>query len=318
MRIKETRTTTATSPSRTCRRCSSIRPGSARSGRPCPSCRPRDGRATSDELGLSPVRRRRSWSPTRDAARLFEETLGGRPALEAKPVANWVTGEYMRLRKPRGRGRSSVVDPAQLAAIVRAGRRRGDLPGTTPGRSWRSMPASGASAASIIADRGLRQINDAGALGAAVDGCWPSQPGRGRRLPSREGPGGRLPGRPGHEGHAGPGQRGASSGSPSASGSPPARGRGADVGVLNIVLLAGGRGSDRHRLRPGQGAVVPLPDAQGAGAECRPVPGVARRRSGTTARPARRVAMEVLRGKSYAGLIAVAGFVLVFLGFFIR
>ena len=45
-----------------------------------------------------------------DAGRLFEATLAAAPGVEAKPVANWVTGDYLRIRNAAdraGRGRSA-------------------------------------------------------------------------------------------------------------------------------------------------------------------------------------------------------------------
>jgi aspartyl-tRNA(Asn)/glutamyl-tRNA(Gln) amidotransferase subunit B len=101
-----------------------------------------------------------------DAARLFEETLAAEPALEAKPVANWVIGEYLRLRNA-STGPVAVA-PAELAAVV-----RGVLDGSITRAHGRDVLAahvsSGASTAAIIADRGFRQISDLDALGAAVD-----------------------------------------------------------------------------------------------------------------------------------------------------
>ena len=50
-----------------------------------------------DALGLSPYDAAVLVADP-DATALFEATHGRAPALEAKPVANWVTGEYLRLR----------------------------------------------------------------------------------------------------------------------------------------------------------------------------------------------------------------------------
>ena len=52
-----------------------------------------------------------------DAGRLFEATLAAAPGLEAKPVANWVTGDYLRIRNAADAPVS--VEPAQLADLVR-------------------------------------------------------------------------------------------------------------------------------------------------------------------------------------------------------
>ena len=54
------------------------------------------------------------------ATDVFEGTLAAGPDLAPKSVANWVIGEYLRLRKG-GDGADAVrLDPAELAAIVRA------------------------------------------------------------------------------------------------------------------------------------------------------------------------------------------------------
>ena len=57
-----------------------------------------------------------------DATALFEATLAADPALAPKSVANWVTGEYLRLRNAASRTRRSGR-AVELAAIVRRGRR---------------------------------------------------------------------------------------------------------------------------------------------------------------------------------------------------
>ena len=109
-----------------------------------------------------------------DAARLFEETLGADGSLEAKPVANWVAGDYLRLRNAAGQPVTVVA--SQLASIVRA-----VLDGAITRAHGREVLAehvsSGASAASIIANRGYRQISDPGALEAAVERVLAEQPG---------------------------------------------------------------------------------------------------------------------------------------------
>jgi aspartyl-tRNA(Asn)/glutamyl-tRNA(Gln) amidotransferase subunit B len=100
-----------------------------------------------------------------DAARLFEETLAADPGLEAKPVANWVAGEYLRLRNAARE--PLTVAPSELAAVI-----RGVVDGSITRAHGREVLAahasSGTSAASIIADRGLRQISDVDALDEAI------------------------------------------------------------------------------------------------------------------------------------------------------
>ncbi|HET7182342.1 MAG TPA: Asp-tRNA(Asn)/Glu-tRNA(Gln) amidotransferase subunit GatB, partial [Candidatus Limnocylindrales bacterium] len=50
------------------------------------------------------------------AGRLFEATLAAGPLLDAKPVANWVTGDYLRLRNAATD--PITVDPGQLADLI--------------------------------------------------------------------------------------------------------------------------------------------------------------------------------------------------------
>ena len=91
-----------------------------------------------------------------DASALFEATLAAVPSLEAKPVANWVTGEYLRLRnatsepltvspararrrssRPSGRGRSRGRRVARSSACTRrrASPRRRSSPTAVSARS---------------------------------------------------------------------------------------------------------------------------------------------------------------------------------------
>jgi aspartyl-tRNA(Asn)/glutamyl-tRNA(Gln) amidotransferase subunit B len=101
-----------------------------------------------------------------DATALFEATLAADGGLDPKQVANWILGEYLRLRNAADT--MPTVEPAQLAAIVRA---------TADGSITRAQGrdvlaehvATGAAAAEIIADRGYRQISDDASLAGIVD-----------------------------------------------------------------------------------------------------------------------------------------------------
>jgi aspartyl-tRNA(Asn)/glutamyl-tRNA(Gln) amidotransferase subunit B len=125
-----------------------------------------------EQLGLSPYDASLLVADP-DAARLFEETLGADASLDAKSVANWVVGEYLRLRNAASEPVSVVA--SQLAAIVRA-----VLDGSITRAHGREVLAEhasgGASAASIITARGYRQISDAGAIDAAIDRVLAEQP----------------------------------------------------------------------------------------------------------------------------------------------
>jgi aspartyl-tRNA(Asn)/glutamyl-tRNA(Gln) amidotransferase subunit B len=108
-----------------------------------------------------------------DAGRLFEATLAAEPALDAKPVSNWVTGEYLRVRNA---ATAPVdVDPGQLARLVGL-----VVDGTINRSSARDVLAAHASSGDrvddIVARLGLRQISEAGALAAIVDEVLAANP----------------------------------------------------------------------------------------------------------------------------------------------
>jgi aspartyl-tRNA(Asn)/glutamyl-tRNA(Gln) amidotransferase subunit B len=100
------------------------------------------------------------------ATRLFESTLAADPGLDPKQVANWVTGEYLRLRNQAAA--PIEVVPTELATLIRL---VGD--GAISRANAREVldlhVASGDPTTSIVEARGFHQISDAGALGAAVD-----------------------------------------------------------------------------------------------------------------------------------------------------
>jgi aspartyl-tRNA(Asn)/glutamyl-tRNA(Gln) amidotransferase subunit B len=101
------------------------------------------------------------------ATAMFEGALAAGTGVPAKLLANWVTGEYMRLAKGEGAIADRAV-PAELAALVKlvAG---GAISGTNAKEVFAEHFASGKPVAAIIESRGFRQISDAGALGAAIE-----------------------------------------------------------------------------------------------------------------------------------------------------
>jgi aspartyl-tRNA(Asn)/glutamyl-tRNA(Gln) amidotransferase subunit B len=101
-----------------------------------------------------------------DAGHLFEATLAAGTDLEPKPVANWVTGDYLRIRNS-AEGEISV-DPEALAALVRLVA-DGSLNRTSARQVLEAHVESGDAIEAIVGRLGLRQISDAGALGAIVD-----------------------------------------------------------------------------------------------------------------------------------------------------
>jgi aspartyl-tRNA(Asn)/glutamyl-tRNA(Gln) amidotransferase subunit B len=107
------------------------------------------------------------------ASELFEGALAASGSgVPAKQVANWVTGEFMRLAKGEGSdaegGRLGQVDPAELAALIKLVT-DGAISGTNAKQVFAEHFSSGSPVASIVEARGLHQISDAGALGAAVE-----------------------------------------------------------------------------------------------------------------------------------------------------
>jgi aspartyl-tRNA(Asn)/glutamyl-tRNA(Gln) amidotransferase subunit B len=102
----------------------------------------------------------------KDIADYFERAANGR---EAKAVANWVTGElFGRLNDAGLQIAASPVAPDALGELV-------DLvaDGTLSGRLAKdvfgAMFETGRSAADIVAERGLRQVSDSGAIEAIVE-----------------------------------------------------------------------------------------------------------------------------------------------------
>jgi aspartyl-tRNA(Asn)/glutamyl-tRNA(Gln) amidotransferase subunit B len=113
------------------------------------------------------------------ATALFEGAIAADPALPAKRLANWVTGEYLRLAKSgEGGARSGVPSAsagelARLVAMVEAG----ELSGTNAKEVFARHVESGEGIAAIVAALGLRQISDEGGLRTAIDAVLAANPG---------------------------------------------------------------------------------------------------------------------------------------------
>ncbi len=108
-----------------------------------------------------------------DAVRLFEATLAADGALDPKQAANWVTGDYLRLRN-QATGPIDVAPP-ELAALIRL---VGDgLISRANAREVLELHiASGDATQSIVDARGFRQISDSASLGATVDEVLAANP----------------------------------------------------------------------------------------------------------------------------------------------
>jgi aspartyl-tRNA(Asn)/glutamyl-tRNA(Gln) amidotransferase subunit B len=108
------------------------------------------------------------------ATALFEQTLVAGQDISAKLVANWVTGEYMRLAKAEI-GAVGKIDPRELAALVKLVA-DGAISGTNAKEVLAEHYATARRVAAIVESRGFRQISDAGALGAAIDTVLAANP----------------------------------------------------------------------------------------------------------------------------------------------
>jgi aspartyl-tRNA(Asn)/glutamyl-tRNA(Gln) amidotransferase subunit B len=101
-----------------------------------------------------------------DAGRLFEATLVAAPAVDPKPIANWVIGEYLRLRNAATD--TVTVDPSALGDLI--GRVANGSINRSSGRVvLEDHVVSGEGIEAIVRRLGLAQISDAGALGTVVD-----------------------------------------------------------------------------------------------------------------------------------------------------
>jgi aspartyl-tRNA(Asn)/glutamyl-tRNA(Gln) amidotransferase subunit B len=108
------------------------------------------------------------------ATAMFEGVLAVGPRLAPKQVANWVTGEYLRLAKAAGDG-DRVFAP-ELAVLLKL-IEDGIISGTNAKEVFAEHFATGMGVTAIVKARGLEQISDAGALGAAIDEVLAANPG---------------------------------------------------------------------------------------------------------------------------------------------
>jgi aspartyl-tRNA(Asn)/glutamyl-tRNA(Gln) amidotransferase subunit B len=112
------------------------------------------------------------------ATALFEGALAADPALPAKRLANWVTGEYLRLVKSgeSAAGSGPNVNPAELGRLV-AMVETGELSGTNAKEVLARHADTAESIAVIVAALGFHQISDEGGLRAAIDVVLAANPG---------------------------------------------------------------------------------------------------------------------------------------------
>ena len=110
-----------------------------------------------------------------DASRLFESTLAAGGELPAKAVANWVTGEYLRLRNATSGEAHVQIDPGELAALLRLVE-DGSISRANAKEVLEAHATDGRSVAAIVEDRGFRQISDIETVGKAVDDVLAANP----------------------------------------------------------------------------------------------------------------------------------------------
>jgi aspartyl-tRNA(Asn)/glutamyl-tRNA(Gln) amidotransferase subunit B len=123
------------------------------------------------DLGLSPYD---TAVIVNDAAAtaLFEGVLATGPGLAAKQIANWVTGEYLRLAKGADGGLVVASEVAVLLKLVQDG----VISGTNAKEVFAEHFATGKGVSGIAKARGFEQISDAGALGKAIDEVLAANP----------------------------------------------------------------------------------------------------------------------------------------------
>ncbi|MDA8203262.1 MAG: Asp-tRNA(Asn)/Glu-tRNA(Gln) amidotransferase subunit GatB [Chloroflexi bacterium] len=113
------------------------------------------------------------------ASALFEDALASAAGLPAdrrpvpKALANWVTGEYLRLAKQRDDGgHASGAELTRLVSMVGEGR----ISGTNAKEVFGRHVGSGEPVEAIVSSMGLTQISDSVALSAAIDGVLAANP----------------------------------------------------------------------------------------------------------------------------------------------
>ncbi len=136
---------------------------------------PSDRRARfTSEYGLSDYDARVLVSD-RALAGWFEDAAKTAP-LQAKRVANWVTGDLLGHLKASGAGLDALrLTPAQLGALVGL-IEAGTISTTAAKTVFADMLATGRDADTIVAEKGLSQVSDEAAIAAAVDAAIAANP----------------------------------------------------------------------------------------------------------------------------------------------
>ena len=95
--------------------------------------------------------------------------------MSPKSVANWVTGEYLRLRNASTADTPLTIDPKQLAALIRLVD-QGSISRANAKEVFAEHARSDADVETVVADRGFQQISDADVVGKAVDEVLAANP----------------------------------------------------------------------------------------------------------------------------------------------
>ncbi|MFO1540325.1 MAG: Asp-tRNA(Asn)/Glu-tRNA(Gln) amidotransferase subunit GatB [Chloroflexota bacterium] len=102
------------------------------------------------------------------AAAILDAALAARPDLPPRRLANWITGEVLRLAKgASGAAAIARISGAELAALVGLVE-AGEISGTNAKEVLARHAEDGRPVAAIVAEAGFRAITDEGALRAAV------------------------------------------------------------------------------------------------------------------------------------------------------
>jgi len=108
------------------------------------------------------------------AADLFEGTMAEDPDLDAKIVANWVIGEYLREQNELG-NEALFVSPTQFGDLIRLLMKK-ELTRTNAKEVLHTHIVTGLATATIVAQEQLQEISDAETVGKAVDEVLAANP----------------------------------------------------------------------------------------------------------------------------------------------
>jgi len=125
------------------------------------------------EHGISEVDAE-TLADSRELADFFDSCA--KAASDPKVVANWLTGEFLRLVNATGTPVSQVrLTPTAVAELLSL-IENGAINRNTGKNVFEEMFATGKSAAEIVREKGLQQVSDTGALEAAIDAVIAANP----------------------------------------------------------------------------------------------------------------------------------------------